>query len=66
MVVVLNKCKKCGNIMEVRSHTRITDKILLKPYYFSEWYYCASCSFVQHFEDKKIINNHGTSKHKQI
>lgn len=34
----------------------LTDKMLEKPYFFSSWEYCPRCSYVQHFEENKILN----------
>ena len=56
-ISVKNICPKCSSLMEVRQHSRVTDKILQQPYYFSEWYFCPKCSFVKNIESKKIINN---------
>lgn len=54
-VFIKNLCPRCKSLMEVRGHKRITEKLLKKAYYFEEWYYCQNCSYIQLFEDKKII-----------
>lgn len=56
-VSVKNICPNCHNLMEVRYHSSITEKILRQPYYFSEWYFCPKCFYVKNIESKKIINN---------
>ena len=40
--------------MEERRHRVITEKILSKSFYFSQWDYCPSCKHVQHYEKYKI------------
>lgn len=55
--IVKNICPKCQSVMLVKSHLRITKKLLAQPYYYSEWYVCLNCKRVQHFEDNKVFNN---------
>lgn len=54
--LIKNICPRCKELMEVRGHMVITEKMLRQPYYFTEWYFCPHCSFVQLFEDKKVFN----------
>lgn len=50
----INHCPKCFRLMEERKHRVITEKILSKSFYFSQWDYCPSCKHVQHYEKYKI------------
>ncbi len=50
-------CKRCSKELEERTHSEITEKILKQPYYFSKWYVCRDCNFIQLVEKFKIKNN---------
>ena len=41
--------------MKRKSHKEITDKLLKKSYYFSEWDYCSSCNYSQHYQEFKVL-----------
>ncbi len=57
MTEVINICSKCGSLMAVKKHKKITEKLKKKPYYFKLWCFCQECKYVQHFEEHKIFNN---------
>ena len=55
-------CPKCKTTMERRSHADLkkflTRRVVSKPgvkYYYSEWDYCPSCKYVQHYEKFKNL-----------
>lgn len=50
------KCKNCNNKMRENYHKTLTDKMINQPYFFSRWYICDNCKFIQHLERYKIIN----------
>jgi len=54
-----NKCRRCGNLMEVREHKEINNKVLSKRYYFKEWYYCTKCGLIVQEEKNKITSING-------
>jgi hypothetical protein len=49
----INFCPKCSTLMERRYRGQKHDK-KAKKYSFTEWDYCPSCFFVQHYERYKI------------
>ena len=50
-------CPKCNTKMLFREHKEITEKLLKKPYYFTHWWFCKKCGYVQHKEEYKIRND---------
>lgn len=52
----VHKCPKCGVLMQRRSHSFLTTKILKQPFYFKEWDYCRGCKHLQHYEGYKVFN----------
>lgn len=50
-------CPKCQTPMYKNRHKEITPKILKQPYYFTEWFVCPNCKYVQHFEKNKVKNH---------
>ena len=51
-----NNCPKCNKPMIRKEHSKITEKILNQPYYYSEWDVCVPCGHIQHYEYKKVWN----------
>lgn len=49
-------CPKCGNHMERREHARLTEKLLKKKFYYSEWDVCSRCKHIQHYDELKVYN----------
>jgi hypothetical protein len=33
-------CPRCGGQTERRTHAVITEKLLAKPFYYRQWFYC--------------------------
>ncbi|HVA96843.1 MAG TPA: RNase H family protein [Candidatus Acidoferrales bacterium] len=48
-------CKNCGHTLEKRA-TKRTVAQLQKPYYYTAYYYCPSCSKLYHDEKFKVVN----------
>lgn len=46
-----NKCPKCKNDMERRSHSEIPKK----TWYYEKWDYCKPCGHIQHYEEFKSL-----------
>ncbi len=47
-------CPKCKNIMIRRKRRKITENLLKKPYYFTEWDFCENCKYVKHYQQYKV------------
>lgn len=52
-----NPCPKCLRPMERRKHKVITEKLMKKFYYFSQWDVCRSCKHIQHYPEFKVMSN---------
>jgi hypothetical protein len=62
----VNKCPKCKQLMQRRSHSFLTTKILKQPFYFKEWDYCRGCKHLQHYEEFKVWNSNEMSEYVQM
>ena len=50
----LDRCPRCFRPIEQRRHNEHETAYLKRPYYFTEWDFCASCGYVQHYEEFKV------------
>ena len=57
-----NDCPKCGQKMERRKHNKNEKKYLNRAYYYTEWDYCKSCNYVQHYNQFKMWPPKGKNK----
>ena len=48
-------CGKCGKLLKIKKHSKITKKMLSQSYFFYEYGYCPQCKFFRMFEDKKVL-----------
>lgn len=51
----LRTCKDCGSRL-IEKQTKRTSEQLKKPYYYTAYYYCASCNKLYHDDKFKVVN----------
>lgn len=52
----MTNCKTCGTPL-LKRETKRTAEQLLKPYYYTAYYYCPNCRKMYHNDAFKVVNN---------